>query len=210
MDKKNTSKKTDARIGAPAVRLDEGDWTKAALKVLAEQGIDAVRVEALAKILSITKGSFYWHFKDREALLSAMLDDWRRRATSDIIARLERTDEPAEMRLRKLFRLPFLGPRSKLGADVELSIRIWGKRDPRVRSTLEEVDSLRLGHIRKLLQEAGVPEEECAARAVIAYSFIRVSASLIDPKDDRIFDQCVAALIQRRTDPREIDEHKGA
>ncbi len=197
MDRKNTSKTRNARISAPTVRLDEGDWTRAALKVLAEQGIDAVRVEALAKMLNITKGSFYWHFKDREALLSAMLDDWRRRATSDIIARLERTHEPAEVRLRKLLRLPFLGPRSKLGADVELSIRIWGKRDPRVRSTLKEVDSLRLGHIRKLLEEAGVAEGESFARAVIVYSFIRVSASLIDPKDDDIFEQCAVALIGR-------------
>ncbi len=197
MDKKNTSKTANTKISEAKVRLDEGDWTRAALKVLAEQGIDAVRVEALAKMLNITKGSFYWHFKDREALLSAMLDDWRRRATSDIIARLERTHEPAEVRLRKLLRLPFLGPRSKLGADVELSIRIWGKRDPRVRSILEEVDTLRLGHIRKLLEEAGVAEQECLARAVIAYSFIRVSASLIDPKDDAIFERCATALVRR-------------
>ena len=47
-------------------RLDAQAWTNAALKTLARSGIDGVRVELLAKELSVTKGSFYWHFKDRD------------------------------------------------------------------------------------------------------------------------------------------------
>ena len=59
-----------------AARLDAAAWIAAAFDALAEGGIDAVRVEPLAKALGITKGSFYWHFADRRALLDAMLDAW--------------------------------------------------------------------------------------------------------------------------------------
>src|SRR6185503_7754202 len=57
-------------------RLDADAWIAAAFDALAKGGIDAVRVEALAKALDITKGSFYWHFADRRALLDAMLEAW--------------------------------------------------------------------------------------------------------------------------------------
>ena len=59
-----------------ATRLDAAAWVAAAFDALADGGIDAVRVEPLAKALGITKGSFYWHFADRRALLDAMLDAW--------------------------------------------------------------------------------------------------------------------------------------
>src|SRR6187455_2093287 len=59
-----------------ATRLDAAAWVVAAFDALADGGIDAVRVEPLAKALGITKGSFYWHFADRRALLDAMLTAW--------------------------------------------------------------------------------------------------------------------------------------
>jgi AcrR family transcriptional regulator len=184
------------RAAADTGKLDAADWTKAALELLSEQGIDGVRVEPLAKRLAITKGSFYWHFKDRDALLLAMLDDWRRRATLDVIERLERTHEPAEIRLIRLLRLPFLGAKSERGAEVELSIRLWGRHDPRARIILEEVDTLRLRHIAHLLEDIGVAAADAQARAVIAYSFMRVGATLVDRADEALFDRCAAALIR--------------
>src|SRR3954449_5662571 len=57
-------------------RLDAEAWIAAAFDALAEGGVDAVRVEPLAKALGITKGSFYWHFADRRTLLDAMLNTW--------------------------------------------------------------------------------------------------------------------------------------
>ncbi len=165
-----------------SVRLDVGAWTQAALQLLAEEGIDAVRVEPLAKRLGVTKGSFYWHFKDRGALTEAMLGDWRRRATIEIINRLERDHEPPESRLRKLLRLPMLGPKSEAGAEVELSIRLWGRREAKARAALEEVDQLRLRYIGRLLRACGVPTDRADARAILAYSYMRMAATLI-PKD---------------------------
>jgi len=160
-------------------RLDAEAWVDAALTELGAAGIDGVRVEVLAKRLSVTKGSFYWHFKDRDALFVAMLNRWRRRATLALIERLESGHASAEDRLRRLLKLPLLGQRSASAADLELSIRLWGRRDERAQAALMEVDELRLRYIGRLLQELGVSPEEAAARATLSYCYMRVAPTLI-------------------------------
>src|SRR5260370_33233181 len=82
-----------ARKGTGAKRLDEptltaADWAGAALQLIAEAGLGALTVEALAARLGVTKGSFYWHFKGRSELLSAALDRWEQRATAEAITGL--------------------------------------------------------------------------------------------------------------------------
>lgn len=175
-------------------RLGANDWVRGALDLLAEEGVDGVRIEVLAKRLGVTKGSFYWHFKDRQGFLRAMLDDWRRRATLDIINRIESGEEPPQERLRTLLHLPFRGGRSKRGADVELSIRLWGRTDMVARDTLAEIDKLRLRYISKLFAEAGFAVKEAESRAVLAYAYMRVAVSLIDDQAEMI-ERCETLLL---------------
>lgn len=175
--------------------LDAEAWSEAALDLLATHGIDGVRIEPLAKRLSVTKGSFYWHFKDRDALHEKMLADWRRHTTLSLIARLDRGVSSPRMRLRKLLRLPILGKRSRHAADVELAIRLWGRREERARLALQEVDQLRLRYIEKLMADCGVPHDECMARAVLAYSYLRVAATLIAPEAKSLIEKCETLLI---------------
>src|SRR5215475_9213904 len=82
--------------------LDEEAWIEGGLELLASDSVDGVGIEALARKLGVTKGSFYWHFKDRAALLQAMLRSWQRKATLAIIERLEQSDKPPAERLRKI------------------------------------------------------------------------------------------------------------
>src|SRR5689334_10739231 len=77
------------------IRLDAEAWVTAAFDALAEGGIDAVRVEPLAKALAITKGSFYWHFADRRALIDAMLTTWAEGRIAAIREQAEDRGEPA-------------------------------------------------------------------------------------------------------------------
>ena len=177
-------------------RLDASDWILAGLGQLAEQGIGGVKIETLARRLKVTKGSFYWHFKDRDAFLAAMLTDWRRRATLDIIDRLDRSDEPATERLIKLFRLPLTGKASEWGADVELSIRLWGRQDGAARAALAEVDAVRLRYIRGLLEASGVERDEAEARAILGYAYMRVAATLITGADADLIRRCEAVLFR--------------
>jgi len=179
---------------AEAPRLDSRAWVQAALDILAEQGIDGVRVESLARKLGVTKGSFYWHFRDRDALFEAILDAWRRQATLRIISRLDQTMQTSAGRLRQLLNLPFQGPRSEWGANVELSLRLWSRRDPRARATLAEVDQLRLSYIAGLLEDCGHSASDAKARAVLAYAFIRVGTTLVDSSDNATLETCLSLI----------------
>lgn len=159
-------------------RLDTGDWIKAGLGVLATSGVDAVRIEPLARSLGVTKGSFYWHFAGRDDLLERMLQAWRRSATLAVIDRIEASHESPRERLMDLLDLPFGRPRSTEGARIELAIRIWGQTDPHVAEMLREVDAIRLSYIARLFTVAGYDAETARARAVLAYSYLRVAPSL--------------------------------
>src|SRR5690606_6204362 len=105
--------KSPATADAPAVargkpersgRLSAEDWAQAALDLIAEQGVAAVAVEPLARRLGVTKGSFYWHFPSREALLQAALERWEHVEQEAVFGALERVPDPRE-RLRALFQM---------------------------------------------------------------------------------------------------------
>src|SRR5258708_33968522 len=106
-------------------RRGSGDWLEAAKAALAEHGVDAVRIEPLAQRLGITKGSFYWHFRDRPALLAALLEEWEKEATLAIIDQVESRGGGAGARLLRLFLLT-------LDADprLERQLRAWAAGDP--------------------------------------------------------------------------------
>lgn len=150
--------------------------------MLADKGIDAVGVEPLARRLNVTKGSFYWHFKDRAALLDAMLDDWRRRATLHVIERIDHSGGSPLDRLRQLFKLPLTGSASRHGARVEQAIRFWARSDARAAAAIAEVDALRLSYIASQLRSGGVRPAEVEARAFLLYAYIQAEATLPNPQ----------------------------
>src|ERR671916_708238 len=91
-----TKRRTYSRAGA----LQAEDWVEAARTAMAEGGIEAVAVEPLARRLGVTKGSFYWHFKDRRALLEAMLGRWERESTEAVISTTRSISDPLERFVR--------------------------------------------------------------------------------------------------------------
>ncbi|OJY61836.1 MAG: hypothetical protein BGP16_14435 [Sphingobium sp. 66-54] len=188
MAKNSTATKRDTP------RLDSQAWIAAALEMLEAHGINGVRVELIARNLGVTKGSFYWHFKDRDALHSAMLESWRRRATLSLIERLDR-DLPPRERLLTLLRLPFAGPRSDQAAAVELAVRLWGRHDARALAALREVDQLRTEYIAQLLRQCGVSEHEARSRAILAYAYMRVGQLLIEGEAPDVVTLCEQLLI---------------
>ncbi|MBS0416479.1 MAG: TetR/AcrR family transcriptional regulator [Proteobacteria bacterium] len=151
--------------------LDEDDWIEGGLALLASDSVDGVGIEALARKLKVTKGSFYWHFKDRAALLQAMLRTWQRKATLAIIERLEQSDKPAGERLRKILELPHFTNKGRRGALVELAIRDWARRDELAAVAVKEVDEQRLRYIAALYRSKGLKEEEASARAYLMYAY---------------------------------------
>ena len=58
------------------------------MELIAEKGIRAVAVESLARDMGVTKGSFYWHFPNRDALLEQSLLRWEKRDQENLKASL--------------------------------------------------------------------------------------------------------------------------
>jgi AcrR family transcriptional regulator len=150
--------------------LDETSWVDEAFEVLSDKGVDDVGIESLAKRLGVTKGSFYWHFKDRAALLTAVLRRWQQRATLSIIERLEHSGMSTAERLRKLVVEPQSTPQSRKGGFVELAIRAWARKDPVAAAAVKEVDQQRLTYLQSLCRALGSSEEEALARAYLLYA----------------------------------------
>jgi AcrR family transcriptional regulator len=145
-------------------KLGKKDWIGAGLRVLAEHGAGAVRVERLAEILSVTKGSFYWHFQDRGALLEALIEAWKARATSDIIDQVEAQGGDADARLRTLFSIV-----AQADGRLDRAIRSWAAEDAAARGAMAEVDKCRLGYLESLFLGIGFSPAEAIARARLVY-----------------------------------------
>ena len=160
------------------VRTPRGAWIEAALKALAGGGPDAIRVEALATSLGVSKGGFYWHFKDRRSLLDEMLDSWEKTMVEDVIAQVE--SEPVEPRdkLAHLFTLA-----SSVDFTVELAIRDWSRRDQDVAARLRRIDGRRMAYMRQLFGQLCADEDEVEARSMLTYSLF-IGSYFISPQHD--------------------------
>jgi AcrR family transcriptional regulator len=159
--------KRDARkaVSAGTARLGPEAWVRAGLSALVEGGIAAVNVERLAEHLAMTKGSFYWHFENRGALLEAMLDDWERRSTSAIIDELEASGGNAAEKLELLFRRVSRGK----GDRLEAALRGWAAIDEQVAKAVARVDRRREKFVVALFEELGFPSAEAIVRTRLVY-----------------------------------------
>ena len=146
-------------------RLGRQEWIDAGLRAMADAGVDAVRVERLAETLGVTKGSFYWHFRDRGALLSALVEAWRDRATTNIISQVEAGGGDAVIKLRALFSIT-----TRSDGRLDLAMRSWASQDDKAREILKSVDQKRYAYLKALLGDVGFDPPAAAARARFAYN----------------------------------------
>jgi len=166
---------------APRTTLTPEHWVEAATGVLVDQGIDHVRVDLLAKSIGVSRGSFYWHFKDREDLLRQVLEAWRQRATLQLTQRLERASPDPLAQLRDVISLPFRGRSAQRAARIELAIRAWARRDPMARQAVDEADALRIGYIAQVFSGLGFGIAEARHRAFLLYSYVVAESQFGSP-----------------------------
>jgi AcrR family transcriptional regulator len=141
------------------------DWLRAAAKRLAAGGSEAVAIEPLARDMGVTKGSFYWHFRDRPALLEALLADWESRATAPLLDRLKRLGAAPAERLAAL-----MATVAAEGAgSLDPAIRAWAQRDARAAAAVGRVDGARLAHIAGEFRALGFAAAAAWTRARLFY-----------------------------------------
>jgi AcrR family transcriptional regulator len=146
-------------------------WIEAGFAELARSGVEGVRVEVLAKNLGVTKGGFYRRFKDRAALLEAMLGSWSAGRIAAIEAQTSLDGVTARERLRALIRLYS----ERMNTDamaIELAIRQWARSDETAAAAVGSVDAARLKNVGQLYRATGLEAEEADAQAFLFYSFM--------------------------------------
>jgi AcrR family transcriptional regulator len=151
---------------APPTRTPRSSWIDEGLRSLATGGPDAVRIEPLANALGVTRGGFYWHFKDRRALLDEMLDTWERRSTDEVLERVESEGGDSRTKVRKAGMLTF----SKELLPIDLAVRDWARRDKAVAKRLRRVDNRRMEYLRSLIGTFCPDPEDVEARSMLAFS----------------------------------------
>ena len=147
--------------------LDRESWLAEALELLRERGIDSVKVEPLAQRLGVTKGSFYWHFKNRNDLLCSLPDFWIRRQTDPVVAAVEETEGSPIEKMRAI--LTFLAHEDPDRYDN--AMRAWAQFDADVARSVSEVDDRRMATVRNLFEQSGLSRADAEFRARLWYFY---------------------------------------
>lgn len=197
--RRSKSAAPDALAAAPDTRstLLPEHWIAAATEVLVDEGIDHVKVDLLATKLDVTRGSFYWHFRDRQDLLRRVLQSWSDATTQQLTRRLEtaHTDDPMQQ-LRDVISLPFRGRAAARAARIELAIRAWARRDAMARQAVDDGDAARLAYHGQIFRALGFDDHEAAMRAFVLYSY-EVAESVLSRQGTAAQKQARSAFVER-------------
>ena len=183
----------------PRTKTTREAWIDAGLRVLADRGVDAVRVEALARDLDVTKGGFYGHFSGRGAYLEELLETWEREVADVVVQRVESSAgaDPRD-RLRALVDVISGSAAPATRIDTELAIRDWARRDDRAAAVVERVDAVRTDYLREIFLGFCSPEE-AEVRTVVAVS-VRLAGEVMSfghgpYRSDEVTDLVMARLL---------------
>ena len=134
-------------------------------------GPQAIRAEAIARDLKVSKGSFYWHFKDIPAYEAAMLQHWREQATEAIINVVDANSGSPQNRLRTLVSIATIQNEEVYGGNLtEAAIRDWGRYEPLAQETVKAVDKRRMAYLDDLFSGSGFDKEQSHTRSSLLYS----------------------------------------
>lgn len=142
--------------------LTRQDWLEGARKLLVEKGVEGVRVEVLARALKVSKGSFYWHFKDRNDLLQELLSYWAN-VTDELIAQGKELTNP-KLQMTQLF-----DAIAEAGVSGEEVIHVWAKQDNQVATIVRRVEEKRMSYLQDIFKDTGFTISDARERAEITY-----------------------------------------
>jgi len=161
-------------------------WFNAGYELLTECGVDAVRIKTLAERVKLTRSGFYWHFKDHNALLDALVEFWEASNTGLLIAQSEAYAETITEGMLNLF--DCWHDESKFDPQLDLAIRNWARSDSDLRVRLDSADKQRIETVTTLFRRFNFSEEQAQVRgmAVIYTQIGYISMQVTDDKEMRI------------------------
>ena len=163
--------KSEILVAGRSVRkdtLNREAWLERALEVLRDESIQGVRIERLARDLGVTKGSFYWHFRDREGLFRDILDYWVQRYNDVVVDNPEfQNCPPAEGLLSAMTKV-----RSEGLDKYEVAIRAWASHDAKVDRVVREAYARRKEFMRGLFVKMGFSRTEADIRTRLTLCYL--------------------------------------
>ena len=166
MSSSSTASSQVPRRGRAHARLSAADWERGALEMIAEEGVGTLAVEALARRLGVTKGSFYWHFKNREALLQAALNRWEADDEGELQHHIGATGDRPRERMGALFRWVS----GEAQAHRIYAALLQALDHPLVQPTMTRVSQRRMDFLEGAFREAGLDSNAARHRARLTYA----------------------------------------
>ncbi|THV24055.1 TetR/AcrR family transcriptional regulator [Peteryoungia ipomoeae] len=142
-------------------------WLDAAYEALLEGGVDAVKIQPLAARLRLSRTSFYWFFKDREALLSALVDRWRLKNTGNLISQARAYAETACEATLNVFDCWL--DTGLFDSRFEFAMRSWALQSPEILAEVQAADQLRLAALKSMFQRFGNSADDADVRSRTLY-----------------------------------------
>ncbi len=160
--------------------LNREEWVQAAWDFLIKEGISNFKLTTLCQILGVTKGSFYWHFKDRDELLNVLLQEWERRSTQRFIEMVNSYRGHPKEAFTKMIQAVV----ATRNIEIDHVFREWAALDSRAENLVKKIDERRLNFLRDIFQRMGFTEEEADTRAILLYYYaIGVAFAKAVPED---------------------------
>jgi len=149
-------------------RLSADDWAQAALELIAKEGVNALAVESLARQLGVTKGSFYWHFPSRDALLCAALERWEKLEQEIAFIPLRKHVPDPRERLRQL--IGMIADERTYTTHIVYAALMKASDHPCVIPVLERIAQQRIDYLVAIFREMGLPEDTALYRSWLVYT----------------------------------------
>ena len=147
-------------------QLQRVDWLQQALEIFVSEGIDAVRITALSESLGVTRGSFYWHFKNRKELIDALVSYWKSKNTPALINSFDNAEDFSEGIL-KFFETCV--DSTQFDSRLDLAIREWARRSDQIRNQIDQEDTKRIESMQNFFQRFKFSMPEALIRARVLY-----------------------------------------
>ena len=168
------------------IKVTRDDWLRAALDVLINDGVDAVKIMNIGERLEVSRSSFYWYFKSRQELLDGLLDQWQRTNTAALVAQASASAETITAAVCNVFRC-VVNP-DLFDTRLDFAIRDWARKSGAVSRVLDQSDERRLQALIDMFKRFDYPDREATARAKILY-FMQIGyndADLREPMAHRL------------------------
>lgn len=163
-------------------RISKAEWLEAALILLKAEGVDAIRVERIARELGTSKSGFYWHFKDRNDLRAQMFDYWSREFSEVVTANPKILAGSPRSRLKQTMEI-FIDQDLTL---YEAAIHNWAEADPDIAKRVRKVHRQRLGFLREIFSELGFVGDDLEMRTRLFFCYHTWERSMFS-KDSKKF-----------------------